>query len=63
MQDVLAAVGLLLLLEGALYALAPAAMRRLMRAMLELPEATLKRAGLAAAVAGTALVWVARRLF
>lgn len=61
MDDLLTALGLVLIIEGALYALATAAMRRMMIQALALPEDLLRRAGLTAAVVGTLLVWIARR--
>jgi uncharacterized protein YjeT (DUF2065 family) len=54
------AVGLAIALEGALYALFPAAMRRLIARALEQSENSLRIGGLVAAVAGVALVWAIR---
>lgn len=51
------ALGLAIALEGALYALFPAAMRRVIARALDQPENTLRIGGLVAAVAGVALVW------
>ena len=61
MKDFLTAVGLVLVIEGALYALAPALMKRMMEQGQRIPAGTLRAAGLAAAVAGLGLVWVMRR--
>jgi uncharacterized protein YjeT (DUF2065 family) len=47
-----------LAVEGLLYAIAPAAMRRAVAALAEQPEARLRTGGLAAAVLGLALAWV-----
>ena len=60
MKDFLAALGLVLVIEGLLYALMPEAMKRMMAQMQELPPGLLRAAGLAAAVAGVALVWSIR---
>jgi uncharacterized protein len=60
LRDVLTALALVLVIEGALYALAPGAMRRMMVRAQELPEAWLSRAGLAAAAAGVFFVWLIR---
>jgi len=64
MEDFLTALGLALglaiALEGALYALFPATMRRLIARALEQPENSLRIGGLVAAVAGVALVWAVR---
>ena len=47
-------------IEGALYALFPATMKRVLREALEQPENILRVAGLAAAVGGVAIVWLIR---
>ncbi len=60
MEDLFTALGLAIAIEGALYALFPAAMRRMIRQALDQPENTLRIGGLVAAVAGVALVWVLR---
>ncbi|WP_186397783.1 DUF2065 domain-containing protein [Stappia sp. P2PMeth1] len=60
MSDLWVALGLVLALEGALYALAPGAMKQAIRQMLELPEATLRTGGLIAAIIGVFIVWLVR---
>lgn len=55
------AFGLMLVFEGALYALFPGAMKRMMAQALTQPEGTLRLAGLALAVFGFALVWLVQR--
>lgn len=60
MSEVLTAIGLVLAVEGVLYALAPGGLKRAMAAMQELPEDTLRMGGLAALAAGVFLVWLAR---
>lgn len=60
MPDLLAALGLAFVLEGAAYALAPGAMRRLMEQVLHMPEAQLRISGLMAAAMGLFVVWLAR---
>ena len=61
MSEFVTAVGLVLAIEGVLYALSPGFARR---ALLELlsatPEETLRLIGLAAMAAGVAVVWAAR---
>ena len=57
--DFLTALALVLVIEGLLYALFPEAMRRAIAA-LELDGATLRMAGLAAAVIGLLCVWLIR---
>jgi hypothetical protein len=60
MEDFGAAIGLVLVLEGALYALFPAGMQKLIVQVSAQPPATLRTAGLAAAVVGVAVVWALR---
>ena len=59
-QDLWVAVGLILVLEGILYALAPNAMRRMLDMALRQPEQTIRMTGLATAVAGLVVVLLAR---
>ena len=59
-SDLGTALGLALAIEGALYALAPSAMRRLMARVLDREQASLRIAGVAAVVAGLAIVWFIR---
>jgi uncharacterized protein YjeT (DUF2065 family) len=56
--QVLAGIAVVLAVEGLLYAIAPAAMRRAVAALAQQPEARLRTGGLAAAVLGVALAWV-----
>ncbi len=60
MTDLLVALGLVLVIEGGLYALFPAKMQDFMRMLQDAPPEFLRRAGLAAAVAGLGLVWLVR---
>ena len=60
MDDLVTALGLVLVIEGALYALFPERMQRMMAQALELPPAFLRRAGVVAAVVGFAVVWLIR---
>ncbi len=62
MEDVLQAIGLLLAIEGGLYALFPRFMKKMAMTMLSYPAEHLRTAGLAAAVLGVALIWLVRRL-
>lgn len=61
MRDFFTALGLVLVIEGAIYALMPATMKRMMAQAQQIPDRVLRLAGLAAAVAGLALVWWIRR--
>ena len=61
MRDLGTALALVLVVEGVLYALFPDAMKRAAARTLSVPPQTLRLAGLAAACAGVALVWLVRR--
>lgn len=54
------AFGLVLVLEGLLYALFPDGMRRMMEAALAAPPEMLRRTGLAALTVGVLIVWLVR---
>lgn len=60
MKDFLSALGLVLVIEGALYALMPETMKRLMGEVQSIPANLLRLAGLGAAAAGVVAVWLVR---
>lgn len=60
MTDLLAAGGLVLVIEGLLWAAAPQLGLRLLMAAAQLPEAQLRTAGAAAMAMGVAVVWLVR---
>ncbi|MEP0233860.1 DUF2065 domain-containing protein [Roseibium sp.] len=60
MNDLIVALGLVLALEGTLYALAPGGMKSMMQSALQTPDQTLRIAGLVALALGVVLVWVVR---
>lgn len=60
MEDALLALGLVLAVEGALYALFPEGMRRAIAMALALPADQLRVAGLVAAALGVGIVWLVR---
>ncbi len=60
MQDLATAVGLLLVLEGLVWALSPHLGRALLEATAETPEISLRLAGTAAVAAGVLVVWLVR---
>ena len=60
MTDILAAVGLVLVLEGALYALFPEFMKRMAAQAQVIPGDTLRTIGVVAAGFGVALIWMVR---
>lgn len=62
MRDFVTALGLLLIAEGALYALLPGGMRQAMQRLLAEPDARLRQFGLIAAAGGLTLVWLGQRL-
>ena len=57
MRDFLTALGLVLVIEGALYALMPDAMKRMMGQVQTVPSSMMRAAGLAAAAIGVLVVW------
>lgn len=58
--DLLTALGLAFLIEGAMYALAPRGMQRLMGILSQLPESQVRGLGLVAALLGFLIVGVMR---
>ena len=60
MDDLFAALGLVLVIEGVVFALFPEGLKRKLIAPLEMPASTLRGAGLFSAVAGLAIVWLVR---
>ena len=60
MPDLLTAIGLMLAIEGALYALAPDMMKRMMRSVLEMSDQPLRTGGVVAVAAGVLIVWLIR---
>ncbi len=60
MSDLWAALGLVLVLEGAMYALFPAQMIEMMRRLPHLPPASLRVFGIAAVAVGWLIVWWVR---
>jgi len=60
MSEFLVALGLVFVIEGALYALFPDQMRRFMAMSLSLPPDQLRTAGLAALFIGFLIVWLVR---
>ncbi|MCR9074097.1 MAG: DUF2065 domain-containing protein [Alphaproteobacteria bacterium] len=60
MQDFLAALALVLVIEGLLYAAAPDALRRAMAVILTQTPGAMRVAGLSAAVVGLFLLWLIR---
>jgi uncharacterized protein YjeT (DUF2065 family) len=60
MTDFATALGLLLVMEGLLWALSPRLGRALLESTSEVPETSLRLAGMAAVAAGVFVVWLIR---
>ena len=60
MQDFIAAIGLVLVIEGLIYGGFPGLARKLATEMLSMPENALRIGGLAAIAVGVAIVWLVR---
>jgi uncharacterized protein len=60
MVQFIVAIGLVLVIEGLLFAAFPAVAKRLAATALETPETSLRLAGLVSAVLGLALIWLVR---
>jgi uncharacterized protein len=60
MSNLAVALGLVLVIEGTLWALAPGLGRKFLEATAEMPESTLRMAGAAAAASGVLLIWLVR---
>lgn len=60
MSDLGAAIGLVIAIEGILYALFPNAMKQAILKVIEQPDGQLRVYGLLAATAGVGIVWLVR---
>ncbi len=60
MEDFLAALGLVFVIEGLLFAAFPMQAKRAMASVMESPETTLRVIGIGSAVIGLILVWLVR---
>ena len=58
----LLAIGLVLIIEGLVYALAPSLVERMLEALRSIPEEQRRTLGLAAIVTGVILVWLAKSM-
>jgi uncharacterized protein YjeT (DUF2065 family) len=63
MNDILTALGLVLVIEGIFYAMAPERAKKLMALASEAPPDTLRAGGLIAVSVGVAVVWLAKSVF
>ncbi len=60
MSDLVVALGLVLVIEGLVYAGAPGWLKQTMLRAQELPDSTLRAGGAAAAATGLFIVWLVR---
>ena len=60
MSDFLAALGLVFVLEGLLFAAFPDFAKRAMESVMQAPGNTLRIVGLVSALLGIALIWIVR---
>lgn len=60
MEDFLAALGLVLVLEGLVYGGTPGLAKRLAAEVTQMPESALRTGGLIAMAAGVIIVWLVR---
>jgi len=61
--DLLMALGLVLVIEGLLYALVPGHLKAMMLALQKLSDDQLRIAGVAAMSLGVAVAWIVRSVF
>ena len=60
MSDFLAALGLVFVIEGVLFAVFPLGAKRAMTAVLDVPDGGMRIVGLASALVGVLIVWLVR---
>jgi hypothetical protein len=60
MSDFLAALGLVFVIEGLIFAAFPEAAKRAMASVLETPDISLRVIGIGSAIVGLVLVWLVR---
>jgi uncharacterized protein YjeT (DUF2065 family) len=60
MSDFLAAVGLVFVIEGLIFAALPGPAKRAMMSVVETPEASLRVIGIGSAIVGLIVVWLVR---
>ena len=58
--ELIVAIGLILVLEGALYALFPDGMRKMAMQVGRVPTSSLRTAGLLAATIGVGIIWLVK---
>ena len=63
LDNVLTALGLVLVIEGLLYALVPAKLKAMMQSVQKLSDDQLRIAGVAAMASGVVVVWLVHAAF
>ena len=63
MSDLFVALGLVLVIEGLLYAAFPDGMKKMMAQAVQLPDNSLRTGGILAASGGILIIWLVRYLF
>ena len=60
MRDLITALGLVLVIEGLLYAVNPSGLKHMLALMREVPDQNLRVAGIGAVAVGFFIVWMTR---
>ncbi len=61
METLAAAIALILLIEGALYALFPTGMKRMLADVMRMPASMIRKSGMIAAALGLAILYILYR--
>ena len=61
MSELVTAVGLVLVIEGLVYAAAPARLKTMLARVEQVPDETLRMGGVIAVGVGVAIIWLARQ--
>lgn len=63
MKDFLVALGLVIVIEGLIFSIAPNFAREAMKKAAETPIERMRLVGIISAVLGVAMIWLVRRMF
>ncbi len=61
MSELVTAIGLVLIIEGLVYAALPGRFKEVMARLEQIPDETLRMGGVVAVALGVAIVWIARQ--